>query len=169
MLTWKDFWSHSNFFTGDTRTPAGPHSGSRTTCKCRPMALVRLCVIGMCYCITRDHCLGSHVMRRSGEVRISVYMPAQLKEGAEVYAINEIPTSYSFVYRAIKCGYLAQRQSHVGLFLCGIGWRTNEYEVGISYLLTGQYRLIHRSGAAVRECTVLPKATCNSTFISCHG
>ena len=33
----------------------------------------------------------------SRAVRISVYMPAQLKKGTEVYAINEIPTSYSFV------------------------------------------------------------------------
>ena len=42
----------------------------------------------------------------SGAVRISVYMPAQLEEGTEVYVINEIPTSYSFVRRAIPCGYL---------------------------------------------------------------
>ena len=52
--------------------------------------------------MSHDRCLGSHDEHPSRAVRISVYMPAQLEEGTEVYAINEIPTSYSFV----PCGYL---------------------------------------------------------------
>ena len=41
-------------------------------------------------------------------------MPAQLKEGTKVYAINEIPTSYSFLRQAIPCGYLPVQQSCEG-------------------------------------------------------
>ena len=48
-------------------------------------------------------------------------MPAQLEEGTEVYAINEIPTSYSFVRRAIPCRY----------WYCPC---THSYSVSISYL-----------------------------------
>ena len=40
------------------------------------------------------------------ERAIHSVLPAQLKEGTEVYAMNEILTSYSFVRQAIPCGYL---------------------------------------------------------------
>ena len=33
-------------------------------------------------------------------------LPAQLKKGTKVYAVNEIPTLYSFIRRAIPFGYL---------------------------------------------------------------
>ena len=42
------------------------------------------------------------------ERAIHSVLPGQLKEGTEVCAINEIPTSYSFVCRAIPCGYLPE-------------------------------------------------------------
>ena len=46
-----------------------------------------------------------------GQAERSVFLcicvlPTELVEGTEVYAINEIPTSYSFLRRAIPCGYL---------------------------------------------------------------
>ena len=40
------------------------------------------------------------------EQAIHSVLPAQLNKGTEVNAINEIPTSYSFARRTIRCGYL---------------------------------------------------------------
>ena len=75
------------------------------------------------YCISRGRCLGSHewaakwsspyfcvhccstLVDWAGKTRYGV-LPARLKKGMDVYAINEIPTLYSFVRRAIPCGYL---------------------------------------------------------------
>ena len=50
------------------------------------------------------------------ERAIHSVLPAQLEEGTEVYAINEILTSYSFVRRAIPCRYLPSRLRHSGRY-----------------------------------------------------
>ena len=50
------------------------------------------------------------------ERAIHSVLPAQLEEGTEVYAINEIPTSYSFVRWAIPCGYLTSRLQRSGRY-----------------------------------------------------
>ena len=69
------------------------------------------------------------------ERAIHSVLPAQLKEGTEVYVINEIPTSYLFVRRPIPCGYLPERRKPFGQVSAGIDCPcTHSHSVSISYV-----------------------------------
>ena len=80
-------------------------------------------------------------------------MPTQLEEGTEVYAINEIPTSYSFVRRAIPCGYLPSRLRHSGRYPPVLPWYS---------LVLGQYFI-----RTVLESSVVHRVPIQ-TFASAH-